>query len=206
MSSRAGRGWSRSRRPSVTSGSGPSGSAPTPTSRCCSCTAARVRPTSSTSASTSASPAPGIEYYYYDQLGSFRSDQPDDPSLWELERFVDEVEQVRQALGLDATTSCCSGSRGAGSSPWSTPCTTRSILKGLVISNMMSSARLYNAYADDVLMPAHGSGRARRDQELRGRRHDRRPAVRAVADGAPLRPARLPHAVRTSGRTPSPAP
>src|ERR1700691_2696480 len=46
-------------------------------------------------------PRAGIEYYSYDQLGSFRSDQPDDPSLWTLERFVDEVEQVRQALGLD---------------------------------------------------------------------------------------------------------
>ena len=58
-------------------------------------------PASSTSASTPGSRGPGIEYYYYDQLGSFRSDQPDDPSLWELARFVDEVEQVRQALGLD---------------------------------------------------------------------------------------------------------
>ncbi len=48
------------------------------------------------------SPGAGIEYYYYDQLGSFRSDQPDDPSLWDLARFVDEVEQVRQALGLDS--------------------------------------------------------------------------------------------------------
>ena len=28
-------------------------------------------------------PGAGIEYYYYDQLGSFRSDQPDDPSLWD---------------------------------------------------------------------------------------------------------------------------
>ena len=46
-------------------------------------------------------PAAGIEYYYYDQLGSGRSDQPDEPSLWDLDRFVDEVEQVRQALGLD---------------------------------------------------------------------------------------------------------
>ena len=46
-------------------------------------------------------PAAGIEYYYYDQLGSFYSDQPDEPDLWELPRFVDEVEQVRQALGLD---------------------------------------------------------------------------------------------------------
>jgi proline iminopeptidase len=46
-------------------------------------------------------PAAGVEYYYYDQLGSGSSDQPDEPSLWELDRFVDEVEQVRQALGLD---------------------------------------------------------------------------------------------------------
>ena len=46
-------------------------------------------------------PAAGVEYYYYDQLGSGFSDQPDDPSLWELDRFVDEVEQVRRALDLD---------------------------------------------------------------------------------------------------------
>ena len=46
-------------------------------------------------------PAAGIEYYYYDQLGSGFSDQPDEPSLWEVDRFVDEVEQVRRALGLD---------------------------------------------------------------------------------------------------------
>lgn len=45
-------------------------------------------------------PAAGIEYYYYDQLGSHFSDQPDDRSLWEVGRFVEEVEQVRQALGL----------------------------------------------------------------------------------------------------------
>lgn len=37
----------------------------------------------------------GLEVIYYDQLGSHASDQPDDPSLWTLERFVDEVEQVR---------------------------------------------------------------------------------------------------------------
>ena len=48
-------------------------------------------------------PGAGIEYYYYDQLGSGNSDQPDEPSLWDLDRFVDEVEQVRRALGLDRT-------------------------------------------------------------------------------------------------------
>ena len=36
----------------------------------------------------------------YDQLGSWNSDKPDDLSLWQVPRFVDEVEQVRQALGL----------------------------------------------------------------------------------------------------------
>jgi len=47
-------------------------------------------------------PPAGIEYYYYyDQLGSAYSDQPDDPHLWEIGRFVDEVEQVRTALGLN---------------------------------------------------------------------------------------------------------
>src|SRR6059036_2704720 len=45
-------------------------------------------------------PAEGIELIYYDQLGSAYSDQPKDEALWTTERFVDEVEQVRQALGL----------------------------------------------------------------------------------------------------------
>ena len=46
-------------------------------------------------------PGASVEYYYYDQLGSGFSDQPDIPALWSLERFVAEVEQVRVALGLD---------------------------------------------------------------------------------------------------------
>jgi proline iminopeptidase len=46
-------------------------------------------------------PGAGIEYYYHDQLGSGFSDQPEEPSLRDLDRFVDEVEQVRRALGLD---------------------------------------------------------------------------------------------------------
>src|SRR5690349_6558661 len=49
-------------------------------------------------------PAAGIEYYYDDQLGAGFSDQPDDPAFWEVDRFVDEVEQVRVALGLDRST------------------------------------------------------------------------------------------------------
>jgi len=37
---------------------------------------------------------------FYDQLGCGRSDQPDDPSLWVVDRFVAEVEAVRRALKL----------------------------------------------------------------------------------------------------------
>jgi proline iminopeptidase len=46
-------------------------------------------------------PQAGIEFYYYDQLGSHYSDQPDDKSLWTIARFVEELEQVRAALGLE---------------------------------------------------------------------------------------------------------
>jgi proline iminopeptidase len=46
-------------------------------------------------------PQEGIEFYYYDQLGCGNADHPDDPKLWNLERFGEEVEQVRAALGLD---------------------------------------------------------------------------------------------------------
>src|SRR4051812_21402604 len=99
-------------------------------------------------------PRAGIEYYYYDQLGSFRSDQPDDPSLWNLERFVDEVEQVRQALGLDASNFVLLGQSWGGLLAMEYAVHHQEHLKGLVISNMMSSAAAYNAYANDVLMPA----------------------------------------------------
>ena len=44
-------------------------------------------------------PADGIEYYYYDQLGSYYSDQPDDMTPFlSIDHYVEEVEQVRQAL------------------------------------------------------------------------------------------------------------
>jgi proline iminopeptidase len=36
----------------------------------------------------------------YDQLGSGKSDRPDDLSLWRTERFVDELDAVRKALDL----------------------------------------------------------------------------------------------------------
>jgi pimeloyl-ACP methyl ester carboxylesterase len=37
----------------------------------------------------------------YDQLGCGRSDRPNDPSLWQVQTFVDELAALREALGLD---------------------------------------------------------------------------------------------------------
>ena len=37
----------------------------------------------------------------YDQLGCGRSDRPNDPSLWRVETFLDELAALRDALALD---------------------------------------------------------------------------------------------------------
>jgi proline iminopeptidase len=99
-------------------------------------------------------PAAGIEYYYYDQLGSGFSDQPEEPSLWDLDRFVDEVEQVRQALGLDRDNFVLLGHSWGGILAIEYALNHQQHLRGLVISSMMSSVPAYNAYAGQVLMPA----------------------------------------------------
>ena len=98
-------------------------------------------------------PRAGIEYVYYDQLGSGRSDVPEDPSLWTLERFVDEVEQVRVALGLDASNFVLLGHSWGGILATEYALHHGEHLKGLVISNMMASCPEYNRYADEVLIP-----------------------------------------------------
>jgi proline iminopeptidase len=98
-------------------------------------------------------PAAGIEYYYYDQLGSAYSDQPDEPELWETPRFVDEVEQVRRALGLDRENFYLLGHSWGGILAMEYALAHQEHLKGLIISNMMASAPAYGEYARTVLMP-----------------------------------------------------
>jgi proline iminopeptidase len=103
-------------------------------------------------------PAAGIEYYHYDQLGSAWSDQPDEPELWTIPRFVDEVEQVRVALGLDRDNFYLLGHSWGGMLAIEYALAHQGHIKGLVISNMMSSGPAYNAYAEGVLMPAMDQG------------------------------------------------
>ena len=99
-------------------------------------------------------PAAGVEYYYYDQLGSYYSDQPNEPALWDLPRFVDEVEQVRTALGLDASNFYLLGHSWGGTLALEYALKYQQHLKGLLISNMMASIPAYNEYAKTTLMPA----------------------------------------------------
>ena len=98
-------------------------------------------------------PGAGIEYYYYDQLGSAYSDQPDDPSLLDTARFVEEVEQVRKALGLDNKNFYLLGHSWGGILAIEYALKYQQNLKGLIISNMMASIPAYNEYANKVLMP-----------------------------------------------------
>jgi proline iminopeptidase len=96
-------------------------------------------------------PAAGIQYYYYDQLGSAYSDQPDDDSLWELPRFVNELEQVRLALGLDAGNFFLYGHSWGAMLAIEYALAYQRHLKGLIISNMMAGIPAYNRYAQ-ILM------------------------------------------------------
>ena len=98
-------------------------------------------------------PAAGIEYHYYDQLGSGHSDAPDDPALWNIERFDDEVEQVRVDLGLGPQNFFLLGHSWGGVLAIEYALKYQENLKGVIISNMMSSIAAYNQYARDVLMP-----------------------------------------------------
>jgi len=45
--------------------------------------------------------ATGRRVVFYDQLGCGNSDQPHDPSMWTVSLFVDEVDTIRKALGLE---------------------------------------------------------------------------------------------------------
>lgn len=113
-------------------------------------------------------PGEGFEYYYYNQLGSYRTGtadndslfltlpdslQPNYDALWTTERFVEEVEQVRIALGLDSSNFYLLGHSWGGILATEYALKYQQNLKGLVISNMMASCPAYDKYAAEVLGP-----------------------------------------------------
>ncbi|MBK1895922.1 proline-specific peptidase family protein [Chryseobacterium paridis] len=93
----------------------------------------------------------GFEFYEYDQLGSYYSDQPKDDRLWTTDRFVDEVEQVRKAIGADESNFYVLGNSWGGILAMEYALKYQKNLKGLMVANMMASAPEYGKYGDEVL-------------------------------------------------------
>ena len=93
----------------------------------------------------------GFEFYEYDQLGSYYSDQPKDSSLWTIDRFVEEVEQVRQAIGADSSNFYILGNSWGGILAMEYALKYQKNLKSLLVANMVASAPEYAKYAEEVL-------------------------------------------------------
>lgn len=91
-------------------------------------------------------PKEGFEMIEYDQLGSYYSDQPTDSSLWTTERFVEEVEQVRIALGLNKDNFYLLGNSWGGILGMEYALKYQQNLKALIICNMMASIPDYEKY------------------------------------------------------------
>ncbi len=98
-------------------------------------------------------PQQDIEFIYYDQLGCGLSDNPKDTTMWDLPRFVEEVEQVRTALHLTKDNFYLLGHSWGGILAMQYALKYQDHLKGLIISNMMSSCPDYGKYAQEVLAP-----------------------------------------------------
>jgi proline iminopeptidase len=96
-------------------------------------------------------PKEGFEFYEYDQLGSYYSDQPKDSSLWTTERFVEEVEQVRKAIGADSTNFYVLGNSWGGILGMEYALKYQQHMKALIVANMMASAPEYGKYSVEVL-------------------------------------------------------
>ena len=87
-------------------------------------------------------PREGVEFHYYDQLGSGLSSK--DASLWTVDRFRDEVEQVRLGLGLDDFF--LYGHSWGGVLGIEYALKFQRHLKALIISDMTASTASYEKY------------------------------------------------------------
>ena len=93
-------------------------------------------------------PQKGVTFYYYDQLGVGNSDIPTDASLWTIDRYREEVEQVRQGLGLDNFV--LFGHSWGGMLGIEYALKYQKHLKALVISNMTAGVPSYIAYVNKI--------------------------------------------------------
>jgi proline iminopeptidase len=93
-------------------------------------------------------PQNGIEFYYYDQLDSTNSDKPNDPKLWTIQRFRDEVEAVRKGLGLERFYLL--GHSWGGMLAIEYALAYPQYLNGLIISNMTAGMRAFEKYLAEL--------------------------------------------------------
>ncbi|MCG3121143.1 MAG: Proline iminopeptidase [bacterium] len=91
-------------------------------------------------------PQAGIEFYEYDQLGAYYSDKPNNDALWTVERYVEEVEQVRQALGLNKDNFFLLGNSWGGMLAMEYALKYQANLQGLLICNMTADFTKYEVY------------------------------------------------------------
>ena len=117
-------------------------------------------------------PQAGVEFYYYDQLGSFYSDQPDDKSLWTIDRFREEVEQVRAALGLEDFF--LYGQSWGSMLAIEYALKYQKHLKGLVLSSMTASIAVLRRVRQQASRRAAAGG-PRRARQVRGEGRVREP-------------------------------
>ncbi|MFE0698782.1 proline iminopeptidase-family hydrolase [Streptomyces sp. NPDC058872] len=87
----------------------------------------------------------GRQVVFYDQIGCGRSDRPDDPALWVMSTFVEEVAAVRAALGLDRVH--LYGHSWGSQVALEYVLTRPAGLAGLVLAGPISSAPVYQAEA-----------------------------------------------------------
>jgi proline iminopeptidase len=92
-------------------------------------------------------PKEGIEFIYYDQLGTGFSDNPNDTTMWDLPRYVEEVEQVRVALHLNKDNFYLLGHSWGGILGMQYALKYQQNMKGLIVSNMMASCPKYGEYS-----------------------------------------------------------
>ena len=94
-------------------------------------------------------PQAGIRFWYYDQLGCGFSDTPDEVSLWTVDRYREEVEQVRAALGLQRFI--LYGHSWGGMLGMEYALRYPQHLAGLVVSNMTASIAEYVKHAAGIV-------------------------------------------------------
>ena len=101
---------------------------------------------------------PNIEIIYYDQLGSYFSDQPNDPKLWTIPRFIEEIEEVRKAWDLDQFYLYGQSFGGLFALEYAASKYGKHV-KALIDSNMVDSyqdyAKYINKYRESILLMFH---------------------------------------------------